>query len=325
MSVGFGTSSDFPEHLSSKKSKSLKDLNILTQNIKCDLCGSVHHTPLFLKMRHNLNLTTVICENCSLIYTNPQPTQECLDSFYQDFYHLFHQRKGADEAYVSKSARIDSRRIKALQNVMNFEEGNKKVLEIACGVGEFISQLYQLTKWEISGIEPGKESHTICESKKLKVEKINFENFTTDIKFDLVACFFAVDHLRSPRQFFEKCNTILKEDGLLFIEIGNFNKPFKPYSKLQQLPKLFSFTPIILENYLKSTGFEIIYYKEIRDVLSVVVRKTAVKSNNIIKTNIENLKERIFWVDKIQILADKVPTWFSISRSIKNVLHKISV
>jgi 2-polyprenyl-3-methyl-5-hydroxy-6-metoxy-1,4-benzoquinol methylase len=309
----------------SKMTKNLKDLTISTETIRCDLCESESHTPLFNKMRHNINLTTVICENCSLIYTNPQPTKECLDSFYQDYYHLFHQRKGADESYVSKSARIDARRIKALQKVINFEDNNNKVLEIACGVGEFISQLSKITKWEISGIEPGKESHAICESKKLNVEKINFENFSTEIKFDLLACFFAVDHLRSPKQFFEKCNSILKEDGLLFVEIGNFNKPFKPYSELQQLPKLFSFTPIILVNYLKSSGFEIIYYNEIRNVLSVVVRKTAIKSKNIIKTDIDSLKARIYWVDKIQTLAEKVPTWFSISRSIKNALHKISV
>jgi SAM-dependent methyltransferase len=306
-------------------SKSLEDLKISTEIIKCDLCKSERYLSLFNKMRYGINLTTVICENCSLIYTNPQPTTACLDSFYQDYYHLFHQRKGADESYVSKSARIDARRINTLKQLVNFDDGNKKLLEIACGVGEFINQLTKKTQWDISGIEPGKDSHALCKSKCLNVEKVNFEDFNSDSKFDLLACFFAVDHLKSPKKFFEKCNSLLNHEGLLFIEVGNFNKPFKSFSVLQQLPKLFSFTPITLINYLKNTGFEIVYYNEIKDVLSLVVSKTGTISDKIIKMDTKNLIDRIHWVDKIQTLAEKIPTWFPVSRSIKNALHKSSI
>jgi len=305
--------------------KTLNDLKLITEHIKCDFCENDIHIQLFSVMRHGINLPTVICEKCALIFTNPQPTIECLDSFYEDYYHLFHQRKGADESYVSKSKRIDTRRINTLKQLVNFEDQGKKVLEIACGAGEFIAQLNNCTNWEVSGIEPGKDSHALCVKKGLNVEKINFEDFATDEKYDLIACFFAVDHLRSPKHFFQKCNTLLKDGGMLFIEIGNFNKPFKSYTDYQQLPKLFSLTPITLMNYTKNSGFEVSYYNEVKDVMSVVLNKTSFYSNTFIKTDIKNLMEKINVVDNIQKKAGKIPTWLSYFRSIKNALRKVSL
>ena len=66
----------------------LKSLKIETVTVKCDFCGGEKFIPLFDNMRHGLNLPTVLCENCALCLTNPQPSEATLASFYENYYRL---------------------------------------------------------------------------------------------------------------------------------------------------------------------------------------------------------------------------------------------
>jgi len=306
--------------------QTLQDLNVRTIQIPCDFCGGEKFSPLFDKMRHNLNLNTVICENCALVMTNPQPTDETLQDFYQNFYHIFHGRlKGVNNDYITKSKRLDHQRVELLKKIVDFDIKDKKVLEIGCGLGQFIKELGSSTSWDVLGLEPGKDSFEYCKSENINVEKTGFEDFETDIKFDIVATFYVIDHLSSPKSFLNKCYNLLNEGGLIFIEVSNFYKADRVYTDWLQFPSLFGMGPISISNYLRGAGFEIIYMRNSKFTLSVFAIKTSTKTQNFVKTDVPALIEEIFWVNKIQTAASKIPSWNPLLRKIKKTLSKISL
>jgi len=306
--------------------KTLQDLNVNTILIPCDFCGGDKFIHLFDKMRHDLNLNTVICENCALIMTNPQPNEETLQDFYENFYHIFHGRqKGVNDYYIDKSKRLDAERIELLKKIVDFDIKDKKVLEIGCGLGQFIKELGSSTSWDVLGLEPGKDSYEYCKSENINVEKTGIEDFETDIKFDIVASFFVLDHLRSPKTFLNKCSELLNEGGLIFIEVANFYKPSKSYTEWLQFPALYSLGPISLSNYLRSAGFEIIFMRDSKNKLSIFGIKTSIKTKNFVRTDVQVLIDNIYWVDKIHRTASRIPGWNSLLKKTKKALHKISL
>ena len=51
----------------------------------CDLCGSARYL-VFATRGRGAKLTTVICEDCGLVYTNPRPTERENAKFYHTSY-----------------------------------------------------------------------------------------------------------------------------------------------------------------------------------------------------------------------------------------------
>src|SRR5256885_16806423 len=52
----------------------------------CPLCDGHGHTVVSGRMQHGLDLTTVICNACSFVFTNPLPARETYERFYREAY-----------------------------------------------------------------------------------------------------------------------------------------------------------------------------------------------------------------------------------------------
>lgn len=57
----------------------------------CPLCNGLDHIVLSNRMQHKLDLTTVICSNCSFVFTNPLPPQDTYERFYVEAYEKFYK------------------------------------------------------------------------------------------------------------------------------------------------------------------------------------------------------------------------------------------
>ena len=108
-------------------------------------------------------------------------------------------------------------------------------LEVGCSTGIFM-QLAQERKFEMIGIEPMHSSFDIAKRKKLIVVNEYFsKDFFYDKKFDFIIFNDVFEHLPKINEIIDKCKELLKDNGLLIINL--------PVSEgiLYKVAKIFNF------------------------------------------------------------------------------------
>jgi SAM-dependent methyltransferase len=284
---------------------SLKEFTPQVAPVPCDCCGSTDFLEFCSRMRHGLDLKTVLCARCGLAQTNPQPTAQCLDVFYDKFYHLFHGRAGVDAGYVEKSKRLAERRFQRAKSHLDPAQ-EISVLEIGPGAGQFLAAIKANTAWDAEGIEPGSESWQWCQSLGLNVAHIRFEDFQPQGQYDLVASFHVLEHVVSPKAFLKKCRSMLTEKGLLYLEVPNLNCPRSPYRQFLQFPHLYSFTLTSLWGYLAAAGLAPVFVDD-TSVLTIISVAGAAGRSPFVATDPERQRQLLRRKDHIRNAARWLP------------------
>lgn len=152
---------------------------------------------------------------------------------------------------------------------------NKKVLEIGCGEGTFMSELAKFDA-DVEGIELSDEAVRFCTSKGFKARKLDITNEELPWKshFDIVITTEVIEHVFDHYSFVARINNLLNDNGFLFITTPNFRhyKWLKRYLKgetpteIQNPTHIRFFTKDSLQRLLEKQGFEIIdicsYYED---------------------------------------------------------------
>jgi SAM-dependent methyltransferase len=154
----------------------------------------------------------------------------------------------------------------------------KKIVEIGCGRGEFLSLMQQFVM-ETYGLEYSKESVAQCVKSGLKVFFGFIEN--TDYKlnhgpFDAFFILNFLEHLPDPNSLLSGIYNNLTDVGIGLIEVPNFDMILKKKLFSEFIgDHLFYFTKETLSTTLWLNGFEIIDCKEewYDYIISAVVKK----------------------------------------------------
>lgn len=247
--------------------------------LPCDFCANNEFLPLWNKMRHGLNLNTVMCKRCGLCMTNPRPTAEANALFYSQLYNKFHKREatldlGSD--YVKRSRKQAQPRVELLSRYLDPQQ-SFKVFEIGAGVGQFQVAARERTKWQVSGLEPGNEQSALCKQQGLDVTQAFFQDMPlADESLDAVVSFHVLEHVDSPARFIRHANRVLKPGGILHLEVPNLSRWGEGrLSDFLQFPHLYNFTALTLRNYLTVIGgFTTLFTSERSHALSMVARKS---------------------------------------------------
>jgi SAM-dependent methyltransferase len=162
--------------------------------------------------------------------------------------------------------------------INNFSLKGRKVIEIGCGRGEFLSIMPQFGI-EAYGLEHSEESVMHCVKYGLKVSKGFIENGTQRLDYAPFDAFYILnflEHLPDPNSMLRGMGNNLTDDGIGLVEVPNFdmilrNKLFSEFIS----DHLFYFTKDTLNATLRLNGFEIIDCNEIwyDYIISAVVRK----------------------------------------------------
>jgi hypothetical protein len=137
-----------------------------------------------------------------------------------------------------------------------------------------------------------------------------------------------MDHLRSPKAFLEKCHALLADDGLLSLEVVNFERPSLPRETFLQFPLLYQLTYISLTNYLQKAGFRPIYVDESLSseavgTLTIVSRRVHERgSNDFIHIDLDKHLRSLDRKDRLYRLAEWLPR-FSIFGRLRSVLKSV--
>jgi len=179
----------------------------------CHVCGGVRFYYLFSVS----DCRVVRCNDCGLVFLNPQPSNDELAWIYSADYFL-----GSDTEKSSQAVReIKQATARLYLSEISRYYGPRcgRLLEIGCGGGDFLVTA-QAAGWRVTGVE---YSAAACEKARQRLK--NGEVFCGELhnarleaeQFDLCVISDIIEHVRSPMDFLKEIHRLLKPGGALFI------------------------------------------------------------------------------------------------------------
>lgn len=162
--------------------------------------------------------------------------------------------------------------------IQKYSLAGKKVVEIGCGRGEYLSIMQQAGA-DAYGLEQSVEAVQICKQNGLQVSQGFVENREQHIPGGLFDAFFMLnflEHLPDPNTTLMGICNNLKEDAIGIIEVPNFDMMLQNNFFAEFIPDhLFYFTKNTLSTTLNKNGFEVIACDDIwhNYIISMIVKK----------------------------------------------------
>ncbi len=225
----------------------------------CPLCGNDSTYLLSDRMQFDLNLHTVICRSCSMVYTNPMPAEDVYNEFYTTAYAGYY---GKISTAINTSSIPPSVRNR-LDFIKPYIGSDASLLEIGPGNGAF---LYWASKHftQVKGVEPSLDF--VAKMKGYEIEVLNgtVESFDPGPeKYTVICMFHVLEHFYDVNRAIRKIKSLLDKDGYIVLEIPNILKPFKALeSYFLRYVHPSNFSPYTISKMLERHGFEICFIDE---------------------------------------------------------------
>jgi len=239
--------------------------------VKCNLCNN-NDTKLLFSKKDKFGLSdcdfgVVQCHNCGLIYINPRPSTDEIGKFYPDTY-SWKETLTAE----SKITKIIRRLEKIYRYHLLHYETSKvvkvakrktgKLLDVGCGAGDRLDIFRQLG-FDTYGVETSSSAEYARGHLGLNVKQGDlFEANYPDSFFDIITICNVLEHTHNPQKVIGESHRILKEDGIVAIQVPNIDciqfKLFKKRWAAVDVPRdLYYFNIRLLEKILAKENFEI--------------------------------------------------------------------
>ena len=188
----------------------------LTSTSSCVICQSARLLYLFSVSGYRV----VRCDDCGLLLTNPQPSDEELRRLYgEDYFLSGHDEAGQSRIDLLKQASADLY-LDLIERYRGLGDGNK-LLEIGSGHGDLLVRAAS-RGWSVTGVEYSAHACNVAEGKlagRSDSEVICGE--ITDVPgeglYDVCALSDVIEHVRNPRLFLERVHHLLKPGGVVLI------------------------------------------------------------------------------------------------------------
>ena len=229
------------------------------ENVNCLLCGEDATDTL---VADGTPARIVRCKNDGLVYLSPRPTH----SHIRAFHHQFVRQDNLElfDSYRRRTLRRESHVIQRLKHP-------GKLLDIGCATGTLLGH-FSAPPWRLHGVEPSPVGAELAHA------RTGADVFCGTLReaaypskyFDVVTVLDAFFYFPTPRRELGEIRRILKDDGLLAIEIPGFR-----YRKVRDRglicylvdgewsrisprnPDLYYFSPATLKALLDTAGFRI--------------------------------------------------------------------
>ncbi len=237
----------------------------------CPICGGAR---LFYQFSVE-GFRVVRCNDCSLMLTNPQPSDVELGQIYDENYFLAEENT-ADHQHTGelKAATVDG----YLDLLARYGvPPGARLLEIGCGHGDFLRRAAR-RGLNVTGVE---YSASACEVARQKLGGVGeiicgeIDDLTEscEARFDVITASDVIEHVRDPKAFLAHAHRLLKPGGVLFLATPTLDSwsarllrnrwmEFKP-------EHLWYFKGATLQTLLSRSGFGGIIEKTCRKTLSV--------------------------------------------------------
>lgn len=207
---------------------------IMQSPCACPYCGSTESSFCFRASDrwHKIDgvYTMTRCNDCALLFLNPQPTAEELARHYPLTYYSYEgERSDAqrDERlyrifYGPKSSVLNRLLFSPYRTILRTFVGgpNQRVLDVGCGSGHFLAIGKKLYEMDAYGVEPFSYNSEFAEKNGLKILNCTLEQACfPEAFFDGVTLNAVFEHLPDPVATLGELRRILKPGGTLIIGV----------------------------------------------------------------------------------------------------------
>ncbi|MBN1687628.1 MAG: aminotransferase class I/II-fold pyridoxal phosphate-dependent enzyme [Candidatus Omnitrophica bacterium] len=237
----------------------------------CVLCRQTETVKLFdRKEKYGISknpFSVVKCTSCGLACVNPRPTEKKIGRFYPETYSW-----KEEEASEGKKLNVMERLEKFYRfHLLRYETGkvikrygrtSGRVLDVGCGTGDRL-QVFKEKGFDVYGVET---AGSVDYAKRrlgpnLFRGTLHQANYSKN-SFDIITLYNVLEHLHDSRSVLGEIHRILKKDGLLVIEVPNFDSIqshfFKSHWAAFDVPRdLYYFTPTALKKLVDDAGFTV--------------------------------------------------------------------
>lgn len=227
---------------------------LVGRRVCCDLCGADDHQVVGGRDRFGAPLTTVVCLNCGLVFTNPMPTDEALAGYYREEYRVHYQ--GARAPRAKHLVRGKQRASGRLALIAPHLPPGARVLDIGAGAGEFVAAALA-HGFSARGVEPSVDFSAFARRHfQVDVRQGEWQEIDpAEGQFDLVSMHHVLEHLAHPRAVFLHVRELLAEGGLFYVSVPNVLDPDRSPHGRWHVGHVHNFGPGTLDALAARTGF----------------------------------------------------------------------
>lgn len=190
----------------------------------CPVCQGWEAGPVASRDRYGKPLTTVVCERCGLLRTDPMPAEADLAAFYALSYRQTYKGvRRPKPKHIYRAAVLAAGRIARLRSVL---PPPQRLLDAGSGSGEFCF-LAQTEGYHVTGVEADPEfaEHARTEyGVDVVTATVASAEFSAG-SFDAVTMFHVLEHLPDPVKVLQAIGEWTKPGGVLFVEVPNAVSP----------------------------------------------------------------------------------------------------
>ncbi|MFA7653858.1 MAG: class I SAM-dependent methyltransferase [Candidatus Magasanikbacteria bacterium] len=286
-------------------------------NRACPVCSGANKKFLYQQNFGNKtialmeNYDVVICDSCGMAYADNIPSQDEFNNYYAVMSKWeFNYSGGAVsddyENYFKKIVNFLTPHLK---------DKNARILDIGCSTGCLLSKFKENGFNNLLGVDPSARCvETVKKLYNIEAVSKNIYNFNDKNKFDLIILSAVLEHLVDFTTAMGKIRTLLKDDGLLFVEIPDATRfdgyifvPFQQFS----IEHVNYFSCDSIKNLLSKFAFNIIEIKKDENTVNQMVdpdifvlsRKSEKIDYKLVKDNTceEKLKSYISLSSKLDL------------------------
>ncbi len=268
----------------------------------CIVCGS--NSGKYFTKKYGYRIDK--CMNCGHLFTNPYPSIESLDYYYNSSMKDF-ENKFFEESFEDRLPIFYPR----VNEIGKYLKSNETLLDVGSAIGIFIEAIYRKgNPFNIEACDLSKNACIQLEKKfpKLVVHNINIYDFKNKNKFyNAVSLWDTIEHITSPELLLANINSILIDKGYLFFSTPNTNSlEWKTMGEhhIQILPPGHV-------NLYNSENISILLEKYNFEVLNILTLNPSLDISYILKTKKENINSKFEQVFFDLLLESEFKTIFS--------------
>ena len=224
------------------------------RHVPCPSCGSEAHTKLFEKRGY----TIVRCDECSLVFSNPQVIADVVLDEYRE--------GGSNDLWVDvltspRQLELDRAKFTEILDELEPYRRGGSLLDVGTSIGLFLHQAAE-RGWRGLGTEFGRRALAYARD-ELGVEAVDTPIEELDGEYDVVSVLSVLEHVNEPRAFLREVRRLLKPGGATYLIVPNVDSLatrvlHDKAATFDGRNHLLYFSPRTLRDLLEREGFDVV-------------------------------------------------------------------